>query len=409
MAKAYRHLDVEERIYDFWLRSGYFTPQIDPQRKPFTISMPPPNVTGELHHGHAMFLSFQDMIIRWRRMQGYAALWLPGTDHAGIATQNVVEEELAKEGQTRYDLGREGFEQRVWAWKEKYGAIITHQIRRMGASCDWTRERFTLDEGLSRAVRTAFVQLFEKGLIYRGKYRINWCPRCSTAISDLEVEHRQVASKLVYVRYPLVAPNSDEVSPGEYITVATTRPETILGDTAVAVNPDDSRFRSLVGRHAKLPAVGRIISIIADPAVDPEFGTGAVKVTPAHDPVDYEIGQRHGLDAVNVMNLDATMNEAAGPYQGLDRYQCRAALLRDLEVQGLLVKIEDYQHALGHCHRCDTVIEPTISEQWFVRVKPLAEAAMAAVHDGRIQFVPERFTRVYFNWMENIRDWCISR
>ncbi|MBI4321671.1 MAG: valine--tRNA ligase [Chloroflexi bacterium] len=407
MAKAYDHRQVEERLYQAWETRGYFTPKVDWNKKPFVISMPPPNVTGELHYGHAMFVALQDLIIRWRRMQGHAALWLPGSDHAGIATQNVVERQLAKEGLTRHDLGRERFVERVWQWKEKYGGIITHQLRRMGASCDWTRERFTLDPGLSRAVRETFVRLYRKGLIYRGEYMINWCPRCATALSDLEVDHVELQGKLYYVRYPLVLRNREKTQ--QYITVATTRPETILGDTAVAVSPDDRRYKPLVGRAAILPSVKRTIPIIADASVDPAFGTGAVKVTPAHDPTDYDVGKRHALPSVNIMNLDATMNENAGKYVGLDRYVCRKELLDELEAEGLLVKVEDYLHSVGHCEKCGTVVEPLISKQWFVRIEPLAQPAIEAVRLGRTRFIPERFGKIYFNWMENIRDWCISR
>ena len=408
MPKVYDHRTVEERLYDFWERKGYFTPQIDWSKTPFTIVMPPPNVTGELHYGHAMFVTFEDLMVRWRRMQGYPTLWLPGTDHAGIATQNVVENELAKQGLTRHDLGREKFEQRVWEWKQKYGGVITHQLRRLGASCDWTRERFTLDEGLSRAVRETFVRLYNEGLIYRGEYMINWCPRCGTALSDLEVEHEEVHSKLYYVRYPLLRGDGRGES-GEFISVATTRPETILGDTAVAVNPDDQRYKDLVGRTAILPVLGRHIPIIADPAVDPAFGTGAVKVTPSHDPTDYEIAQRHQLPFVTVIAPDGRMTAEAGPYAGLDRFEARRKLLDELKASGLLTKVDDYVHSVGQCDRCGAVIEPLISGQWFVRIKPLADAALAAVRDGRITIVPERFAKVYFNWMENIRDWCISR
>ncbi len=408
MPRTYDHRSVEERLYAFWESRGYFTPKIDWSRKPFVIAMPPPNITGELHHGHAMFVAFQDLMIRWRRMQGYPTLWLPGTDHAGIATQNVVEAELAREGLTRFDLGREKFVERVWQWKEKYGSIITMQLRRLGASCDWTRERFTMDPGLSRAVREAFVRLYRKGLIYRGQYIINWCPRCETAISDLEVEHVETPGKLYLVRYPLADEHGDAI-PGQYITVATTRPETILGDTGIAVHPEDERYTGLVGQRAIVPVVGRVVPIVADAAVDPAFGTGAVKVTPAHDPTDFEIGRRHQLPAVNVLTPKAQMNENAGPYAGMDRYECRRALVRDLERLGLLVRVEDHLHAVGHCSRCDTPVEPWLSEQWFVRIKPLAEPAIAAVREGRIRFIPERFTRIYFNWMENIRDWCISR
>jgi len=427
MPKTYDPHATEQRLYEWWEAQGYFKPETqfkkglaDRSQKPFVISMPPPNVTGELHLGHAITASIEDLMIRYHRMKGEPTLWVPGSDHAGIATQNVVERELAKEGLTRHDLGREKFVERVWQWKEKYGSIITEQHRRLGVSCDWERERFTLDEGLSHAVRVAFVRLYEKGLIYRGTYMVNWCPRCETAISDLEVVHQEEATRLWYVRYPLINdrwPRADgEWGSGrwaegatEYIEVATTRPETILGDTAVAVNPNDRRYQSLVGREAILPALGRRIPIIADPSVDPEFGTGAVKVTPAHDPTDYEIGQRHGLAAINVLTDDAHMNEEAGPYTGQDRYECRRNLVADLQKEGLLVKIEDYSHSLGHCQRCDTVIEPRISTQWFVKIKPLAERAIEVVRQGRIRIVPERFTQVYYNWMENIRDWCISR
>lgn len=401
MSRVYDPRDTEERLYEFWEERGYFTPKIDWDRKPFTIVIPPPNITGELHHGHAMFIAFEDLMIRYHRMRGEPTLWLPGSDHAGISTQNVVEKELAKEGLTRYDVGRERFEEMLWEWTEEYGSIITHQLRRLGASCDWTRERFTLDEGLSRAVREAFVNLYRKGLIYRGEYIINWCPRCQTALSDLETLHEDEAGRLYYVRYPL--------EEGGYIEVATTRPETILGDTAVAVNPGDERHASMVGKIAILPVLGRRIPIIADDLVDPEFGTGAVKVTPGHDPNDYDIGERHNLDTVNIMNLDATLNEEAGPYAGMDRYQAREKLVEDLREQGLLIKTEPHIHAPGRCQRCHTMVEPLVSEQWFVRIKPLAEPAIEAVRDGRIEIIPGRFTKVYYNWMENIRDWCISR
>ncbi|MCJ7618713.1 MAG: valine--tRNA ligase [Anaerolineae bacterium] len=401
MSRTYDPQDAEERLYEFWEKKGYFTPEIDWDRQPFTIVIPPPNITGELHHGHAMFIAFEDLMIRYHRMLGEPTLWLPGSDHAGISTQNVVEKELAKEGLTRHDVGREKFEELLWEWREEYGGIITNQLRRLGASCDWTRERFTLDEGLSRAVREAFVNLHRKGLIYRGEYIINWCPRCQTALSDLETPHEDEGSHLWYVRYPL--------EEGGYIEVATTRPETILGDTAVAVNPYDNRYRDMVGKIAILPVLGRRIPIIADEAVDPAFGTGAVKVTPGHDPTDYEIGQRHGLEMINIMNLDATLNDEAGPYRGMDRYEAREKLVEDLREQGLLVKIEPHLHAPGRCQRCQTMVEPLVSEQWFVKIKPLAEPAIEAVRDGRIRIIPDRFTKVYYNWMENIRDWCISR
>ncbi len=403
MPKTYDPSSVEQRLYAWWEESGYFIPAIDPDKEPFVISMPPPNVTGVLHLGHAITASLQDLMIRYHRMKGQPTLWLPGEDHASIAAQYVVEKEIETEGLTREGLGREKFLERVWDWMHRYRHVIAMQHRRLGTSCDWTRERFTMDEGLARAVREAFVRLFQDGLIYRGSYLINWCPRCSTALSDLEVEHEEEESKLYYVRYPI------QDAEGEYITVATTRPETILGDTAVAVHPDDARYEALIGHTAILPALRRPIPIIADETVDPEFGTGAVKVTPGHDPTDYDIGQRHKLPTINIMNDDATLNENAGPYAGQDRYEARRNLLADLEKAGQLVKVEAYSHALGHCQRCNTVVEPRISTQWFVKIKPLAEPAMEAARDGRITFVPERFTKVYFNWMENIRDWCISR
>jgi len=401
MSRTYNSQETEERLYRFWEERGYFRPQIDWDRKPFTIVIPPPNITGELHHGHAMFIAFEDLMIRYHRMLGEPTLWLPGTDHAGISTQNVVEKELAKQGLTRHDVGREKFEEMLWEWKDEYGGIITHQLRSLGASLDWTRERFTLDEGLSRAVREAFVNLYRKELIYRGEYIINWCPRCQTALSDLETPHEDESGQLYYVRY--------ELEEGGYIEVATTRPETILGDTAVAVNPQDERYEEMVGQIAILPVLGRRIPIIADEMVDPQFGTGAVKVTPGHDPNDYEIGHRHGLETVNIMNLDATLNAEAGPYEGMDRYEAREKLVEDLRGQGLLIKIEPHVHAPGRCQRCQTMVEPLVSEQWFVKIKPLAQPAIEAVRDGRIRIIPERFTKVYYNWMENIRDWCISR
>ncbi|HUT16227.1 MAG TPA: valine--tRNA ligase [Anaerolineae bacterium] len=403
MPTTYDHSSVEQRLYAWWEEQGYFAPDIDPERKPFVISMPPPNVTGRLHVGHAITASLQDLMIRYHRMKGQPTLWLPGEDHASIAAQYVVEKEIAREGLTREGLGREKFLGRVWDWMHRYRHVIAEQHRRLGTSCDWTRERFTMDAGMARAVREAFVRLFRKGLIYRGSYLVNWCPRCCTAVSDLEVKHKEEESQLYYVQYPLESPND------KYITVATTRPETILGDAAVAVHPEDERYKDVVGGVAILPALHRRIPIIADESVDPQFGTGAVKVTPGHDPTDNEVGQRHKLPIINIMNDDATLNENAGPYVGQDRYEARKNLLADLEKEGLLVKTEPHTHALGHCERCDAVIEPRISTQWFVKIAPIADAAMAAVRDGRIRFVPERFTKVYFNWMENIRDWCISR
>jgi len=402
MPKAYEPGKVEQKWYQFWLEKRYFEPKIDPKKKPFVIIMPPPNVTGELHIGHALTAILEDIMTRWHRMKGEPTLWLPGVDHAGIAAQVVVEQLLAEEGLTRHQLGRERFIERMWQWADQCRGTIAQQHQRLGVSCDWSRERFTLDEGPSRAVRTVFVRLYEKGLIYRGERIINWCPRCATALSDLEVDHKEISGHLWYVRYPLAEGN-------QFITVATTRPETILGDTAVAVNPDDERFKAMVGKEAILPAVNRVIPIVADEAVDPSFGTGAVKITPAHDPVDFEVAQRQGLSLVNILNPDATMNENAGPYVGLDRFACRQAILSDLEKDGLLIKVEPYAHSVGHCQRCQTVIEPIASKQWFVKMTPLAKPAIDAVLDGRITIIPERFTKVYHNWMENIRDWCISR
>ena len=420
LPKQYDPGKVEKRIYDWWEEKGTFEPRLNPRQQPFVISMPPPNVTGQLHLGHAITATMEDIMIRYHRMQGIPTLWLPGADHAGIATQNVVERELAKEGITRTDLGREKFVERVWQWKEFYLDRIDNQHRRLGVSCDWKRERFTLDEGLSRAVRTAFVRLYEKGLIYRGQYLVNWCPRCGTAISDLEVEHEEEASHLWYIRYPVITeewdgPRARWPEPGwcdgatRFITVATTRPETLLGDSAVAVHPDDERFKDLIGLEAVLPGVERVIPILGDEVVDREFGTGAVKVTPAHDPTDYEIGKRHGLREIDVMTDEGTMNDNAGPYAGQERFACREQIVADLGATGTLVKVEPYAHSVGHCQRCATIIEPRISTQWFVKVKPLAEPAIEAVQDGRIRIIPERFSRVYYNWMENIRDWCISR
>ena len=420
LPKNYDPGKVEQRIYNWWEEKGFFEPQIHPWKEPFVISMPPPNVTGQLHLGHAITSTLEDIMIRHHRMLGDPTLWVPGADHAGIATQNVVERELAKEGIKRTDLGRDKFVDRVWQWKEVYLERIDNQHRRLGVSCDWTRERFTLDEGLSRAVRTAFVRLYEKGLIHRDTYLVNWCPRCGTAISDLEVDHEEEASSLWYIRYPVIgdgwsgpeAPWPDSqwcVGAKEFVTVATTRPETLLGDTAVAVHPEDDRYRELVGLKVVLPGVERPIPIVADEAVDREFGTGAVKVTPAHDPTDYEIGKRHFLPEINVMTDDGLMNTEAGPYVGQERFACRKQIVQDLEATGTLVKIEPHTHSVGHCQRCATIIEPRVSTQWFVKVKPLAEPAIEAVRDGRVRIIPERFAKVYFNWMESIRDWCISR
>jgi valyl-tRNA synthetase len=400
--KAYEPGKIEKKWYDFWLKQGYFTPKIDSNEKPFVIIMPPTNVTGELHLGHALTATLEDIMVRWHRMKGESALWLPGTDHAGIATQVVVERQLAKQGQTKDEIGREKFTELTWEWTNKSRRTIRRQHQLLGASCDWTREKFTLDEGPSKAVRTAFVRLYDKGLIYRGERMINWCPRCRTALSDLEVEHKDIVGHLYYIRYPLAQGKG-------FVTVATTRPETFLGDTAVAVNPTDKRYKNLIGKNVTLPIIGKEIPIIADDAVDTSFGTGALKITPAHDPTDFEVAQRHNLPLVDIMNPDATMNENAGPYHGLERFACRDKVLADLKDKKLLEKIEPYSHSVGHCGRCQTMIEPKVSLQWFVQTQPLAKAAIEAVKEGRVTIIPEHFTKIYFDWMENIKDWCISR
>jgi len=400
--KAYEPGRIEQKWYDFWLKQGYFSPKIDPNKKPFVIIMPPPNVTGELHLGHALTATLEDILVRWHRMKGDPTLWLPGTDHAGIATQVVVEQQLTKQGKTKSEIGRENFTKLTWEWANKSRQDIRHQHQLLGASCDWAREKFTLDEGPSKAVRTAFIRLYNKGLIYRGERMINWCPRCQTALSDLEVEHKDIVGHLYYIRYPLTESEG-------FVTVATTRPETFLGDTAVAVNPEDEHHKNFIGKSVTLPIINKEIPIIADDAVDTSFGTGALKITPAHDPTDFEVAQRHNLPLVNIMNPDATMNENAGPYQGLERFACRDKVLADLKDKKLLEKIEPYSHSVGHCGRCQTMIEPKVSLQWFVQTQPLAKAAIKAVKDGRVTIIPERFAKIYFDWMENIRDWCISR
>ena len=403
LSPRYNPKDVEEPRYQWWDAQGLFRADPDAQRPPYTIVIPPPNVTGILHMGHALNNTVQDILIRFKRMQGANALWVPGTDHAGIATQNVVEKALKKEGKKRQDLGREAFLKRVWAWREEYGNTILYQLRRLGASCDWRRTRFTMDEGLSDAVLEVFLRLHEKGLIYRGKYIINWCPRCQTALADEEAPCQQTQGKLYHIKYPL------EGCVGESLMVATTRPETMLGDTAVAVHPSDERYKALIGKRAILPIVNRPLPIIADEQVDPAFGTGAVKVTPAHDPVDFRLGRKHQLESINVMTDDAHMTNVPKAYEGLDRFDCRSKLIVDLEQQGLLGPIEEHQHNVGHCYRCHTVVEPRLSPQWFVKMKPLAEPALEAVRRGDIKFYPDRWTKVYLNWMENIEDWCISR
>ena len=400
--KVYEPQAVETDIYNMWQEGGYFHAERDAHKKPFTIVMPPPNVTGQLHMGHAMDATLQDSIIRFKRMQGYNALWIPGVDHAGIATQIKVEEELRKEGLTRYDLGREKFLERVWDWKNRFGNRIVEQQKKLGASCDWDRARFTMDEGCSKAVREVFVSLYEKGLIYKGSRIINWCPHCVTALSDAEVEYVDKPGHLWHIRYPL------EDGTGEVI-VATTRPETMLGDSGVCVNPEDERYRSIVGKNVILPLLNKPIPVVADAYAEMEFGTGCVKMTPAHDPNDFEVGLRHNLEVIRVLDDEGKVNELGGKYQGLDRYEARKQIVADLEAQGYLVKVEDYAHNVGTCYRCHNDVEPIISAQWFVKMKPLAEEAIRVVKDGETKFVPERFTKTYLNWMENVRDWCISR
>lgn len=403
IAKTYDPSEFEDRIYNEWLEKGYFHAEPDKDREPFTIVIPPPNVTGQLHMGHALDETLQDILIRYKRMQGYNALWIPGTDHAGIATQAKVEAEIReKEGLSRYDLGREKFLERVWDWKKMYGDRIINQLKKIGSSCDWDRERFTMDEGLSKAVKEVFVNLYNKGLIYQGSRIINWCPHCITALSDVEVEHEEQAGHFWHIKYPIK--DSDD-----FVIIATTRPETLFGDTAVAVNPEDDRYKDLIGKMLLLPLTDREIPVVADEYVDKEFGTGCVKITPAHDPNDFEVGQRHNLEQIKVMNDDATMNSYAGKYEGMDRYECRKAMIKDLDDMGLLVKVEDHSHNVGQCQRCGTTVEPIISKQWFVKMKPLAQPAIDAVKNKETEFVPEHFEKVYFHWLENIRDWCISR
>jgi valyl-tRNA synthetase len=402
LSKTYDPAEVEQRLYAWWEERGLFAAQPDAAGDPYCIMLPLPNVTGSLHVGHALNHTLQDALTRRARMQGYNALWQPGTDHAGIATQNVVERELAKEGLSRHDLGREAFVERVWAWREQSGGTILRQMRRLGASSDWDKAVFTLDEGYVEAVRKVFVDLYEQGLIYRGNRLINWCPRCNTALSDIEVDHRDEAGELAYLRYPAT-------DGGEGVVVATTRTETMLGDTAVAVHPDDERYRHLVGRTVRLPLLDRELPVVADEHVDPEFGTGAVKVTPAHDPNDYEIGQRHDLPAIDVLTDEARINANGGPYEGLDRFEARARVKADLDAQGLLVRVEERTHPVGVCSRCGTVVEPRLSDQWFVKVRPLADRAADAVRDGRTRFAPERNAKGFLDWLDNLHDWCISR
>ena len=402
LEKRYEPKDIEKKWYDFWIEKDYFRAEAKSDKPAYCIVIPPPNVTGSLHIGHALDITLQDIMIRWKRMSGFNTLWLPGTDHAGIATQNVVEKELQKQKSDRHSLGREKFIEKVWEWKKQYGGTIINQLKSIGASCDWSRERFTLDEGLSRAVKEVFVRLYEEGLIYRGEYLINWCPRCHTALSDLEVEHEDKQGKLYYIKYNFTDGNG-------HITVATTRPETYLGDTAVAVNPEDDRYKHLIGKMVRLPIINRDIPVIADEFVDASFGTGAVKVTPAHDPNDFDMGKRHNLPFINILTGDGKMSAEAGPYKGQDRFECRKNILKDLEETGHLEKVENHDLAIGHCYRCKTIVEPYLSEQWFVKIKPLADEAIKAVKDGRVKIIPSGWENSYFDWMENIRDWCISR
>ena len=402
LPKTYDPSQVEDKIYANWVDKKYFEAEPDSKKKPYTIVIPPPNVTGQLHMGHALDETLQDILIRYKRMKGFAALWIPGTDHAGIATQIKVEEVLRGEGLTRYDLGREKFLERVWDWKHQYGNRIINQLKKLGSSCAWSRERFTMDEGCSEAVKEVFVKLYKKDLIYQGHRIINWCPHCITALSDAEVEYQEHEGNFWHIKYPVK--DSDR-----FVEIATTRPETLFGDTAVAVNPNDERYKDLVGKTLILPLVGREIPVIADEYVDLEFGTGCVKITPAHDPNDFEVGQRHNLEQIKVMNDDATMNKHAGKYEGMDRYECRKAMIEDLDKQGLLVKVVPHSHNVGQCYRCTTTVEPIISKQWFVKMKPLAEKAIEVVKDGTVKFVPDRFSKTYLNWMENVHDWCISR
>ena len=403
LEKTYNPSEIEDKLYKKWIDGGYFHAEPDSKKEPYTIVIPPPNVTGQLHMGHALDETLQDVLIRYKRMQGYSALWLPGTDHAGIATQIKVEESLrVNEGLTRYDLGREKFLERVWDWKNKFGDRIINQLKKLGCSCDWERERFTMDEGCSKAVREVFVNLYNKGLIYKGNKIINWCPSCATALSDAEVEYSEQPGHFWHIRYKMK--DSDR-----YINIATTRPETLLGDTAIAVHPEDERYTDLIGKTCILPLVGREIPIVADEYVEKDFGTGAVKITPAHDPNDFEVGLRHNLEIINVMNDDATINAKGGKYEGLDRYEARAQIVKDLEECGALIKIEDHSHNVGTCYRCKTTVEPLTSDQWFVKMQPLAEEALRVVREGEVEFIPERFTKTYTNWMENVHDWCISR
>ena len=402
LAKQYNPAEVEDRTYKFWCDNKYFHAEVDKTKKPYTIVIPPPNITGQLHMGHALDNTLQDILIRWRRMQGYDALWLPGTDHASIATEAKIVEAMRKEGVTKEEIGRDEFLKRAWAWKDQYGSRIIEQLKKMGSSCDWDRERFTMDEGCSKAVKEVFVNLYNKGLIYQGKRMVNWCPHCRTTISDAEVEYEDQAGHFWHLRYPFKDGSG-------YVELATTRPETMLGDTAVAVNPNDERYKGIIGKTLILPIVHREIPVVADEYVDIEFGTGVVKITPAHDPNDYEVGLRHNLEIIDVMTDDGHIAEGWGKYSGMDRYECRKEIVKDLEAEGALIKIEDYSHNVGTCYRCHSTIEPRLSKQWFVKMEPLAKPAIDVVKNGEVKFVPERFSKIYYHWMENIKDWCISR
>lgn len=402
LAKQYNPAEVEDRTYKFWCDNKYFHAEVDKTKKPYTIVIPPPNITGQLHMGHALDNTLQDILIRWRRMQGYDALWLPGTDHASIATEAKIVEAMRKEGVTKEEIGRDEFLKRAWAWKDQYGSRIIEQLKKMGSSCDWDRERFTMDEGCSKAVKEVFVNLYNKGLIYQGKRMVNWCPHCRTTISDAEVEYEDQAGHFWHLRYPFKDGSG-------YVELATTRPETMLGDTAVAVNPNDERYKDIIGKTLILPIVHREIPVVADEYVDIEFGTGVVKITPAHDPNDYEVGLRHNLEIIDVMTDDGHIAEGWGKYSGMDRYDCRKEIVKDLEAEGALIKIEDYSHNVGTCYRCHSTIEPRLSKQWFVKMEPLAKPAIDVVKNGEVKFVPERFSKIYYHWMENIKDWCISR
>ena len=416
LSKQYNPKESENDIYKLWEEQGLFSAKACPGKKPYTIVIPPPNITGILHMGHALNITIQDILIRYKKMKGYEALWMPGTDHAGIATQNVVERKLSKAGKKRHDIGRDKFVEEVWKWQKEYGGTIIKQLRRLGAACDWRRERFTMDEGLSDAVLEVFIRLYEKGLIYRGNYIINWCPRCQTALSDEEAEHRELDGNLYYIRYHVKDSSAQgkgrgkgKDSSSEYVTIATTRPETMFGDTGLAVNPNDERYKALIGQTVILPVIGREIKIIADDMVDPAFGTGAVKITPAHDPNDFLMGRKHGLSEINIMRPDGVLNENAGEFEGMDRFEARQALVELLKEKKLLEKIIPHKHSVGHCYRCHTIVEPYLSKQWFVKMKPLAVPAIKAVEDGRIKFYPQRWKKVYLDWMYNMRDWCISR